>query len=92
MSSRLEADLVVDVLQQHDTRIDRLEDPPKDQLEKIHEAGLPADLVATETNVFRRLSPASNRWPEIAMVRLYKELFGQGPTKASTHYAPTRCS
>jgi hypothetical protein len=37
-----------------------------DQVETIREHGLPADLVATETNVWRRMSPARNRWPEIA--------------------------
>src|SRR5829696_2609178 len=38
----------------------------KDQAETIREAGLPADLVSVETNVWRRLSPTRNRWPEIA--------------------------
>jgi hypothetical protein len=38
----------------------------KDQAEMIRERGLPADLVSVETNVWRRLSPARNRWPEIA--------------------------
>jgi len=36
------------------------------QAEAIDQAGLPADLVAVETNVWSRLSPARNRWPEIA--------------------------
>jgi hypothetical protein len=38
----------------------------ENQVDAIDQAGLPADLVATETNVWRRLSPARNRWPEIA--------------------------
>lgn len=39
-----------------------------------------------------RISPTEKRGLELqeltnAMVRLYKELFGRGPTKARTHYA-----
>lgn len=37
-----------------------------DQIQTARDRGLPADLVSTETNVWRRLSPARNRWPEIA--------------------------
>ena len=38
----------------------------ENQVETIDRAGLPADLVSVETNVWRRLSPTRNRWPEIA--------------------------
>jgi hypothetical protein len=38
----------------------------ENQVEAIDRAGLPADLVAVETNVWKRLSPTRNRWPEIA--------------------------
>jgi hypothetical protein len=48
-----------------DKRVDRLEDPPADPRQVARDAGLPADLAATETSVWRRLSPARNRWPEI---------------------------
>lgn len=37
-----------------------------DQVQTARDRGLPADLVSIETNVWRRLSPARNRWPEIA--------------------------
>jgi hypothetical protein len=35
------------------------------QVEAVAQHGLPADLVATETNAWRRLSPTRNRWPEL---------------------------
>jgi hypothetical protein len=38
----------------------------KNQVQTAQDQGLPADLVAVETNAWRRLSPARNRWPEIA--------------------------
>jgi hypothetical protein len=31
----------------------------------VDRAGMPADLLAAETNAFRRLSPRRNRWPEL---------------------------
>ena len=37
-----------------------------DQAQTIREAGLPADLISTEQNVWKRLSPTRNRWPEVA--------------------------
>jgi len=38
----------------------------ENQIETIDRAGLPADLVATEANVWKRLTAGRNRWPEIA--------------------------
>ena len=69
-----ELDLVTNTLVTLDQRDSALDDRVKavegkvrsNQAETIRERGLPADLVATETNVWRRLSPARNRWPEIA--------------------------
>ena len=46
-----------------DAHTDRLRES---QAEAIDRAGLPADLVAVESNVWKRISPARNRWPEIA--------------------------
>jgi hypothetical protein len=37
-----------------------------DQVETAREPGLPRDLVAVEENVWKRLSPFRNRWPEVA--------------------------
>ena len=51
----------------HDDRLRAVEDRLRpSQADAIREAGLPAGLVATEANVWKRLSPARNRWPEIA--------------------------
>ena len=50
-----------------DNRVETIEGKVRnDQAETIREHGLPAYLVSTETNVWRRLSPVRNRWPEIA--------------------------
>lgn len=44
----------------------RAEKERKSQVELAVERALPADLVATETNVWRRFSPFRDRWPDIA--------------------------
>jgi hypothetical protein len=36
-----------------------------DQVETAAEYGLPRDLVAVEENIWKRLSPFKNRWPEV---------------------------
>jgi hypothetical protein len=50
-----------------DNRVEAVEGKLRtDQVQTAQDRGLPADLIATEENVWRRLSPARNRWPEIA--------------------------
>ena len=36
------------------------------QVEEVARAGLPADLVATEQSVWKRLTPGRNPWPQVA--------------------------
>ena len=47
-------------------RVDDLENPPKDPRRAVVDAGLPADFFGAEENVWRRYSPAKNRWREVA--------------------------
>jgi len=50
-----------------DNRLEAVEEKLRtDQTETIRERGLPADLVTTEQNALRRMSPFRNRWPEVA--------------------------
>jgi len=50
-----------------DGRVEAVEGEVRpNHIEAIDRAGLPHDLVAAEANVWKRLSPARNRWPEIA--------------------------